>query len=139
MIQQQQAALVQQQQAALVQQQQASLSARSQLPPPVSAPLDNTQNSLTVPSSHAEKPAPSIAITLPVPNISLDDFCARYQIDQKDKDRLEKLEFRPGDSIDDLDAEEWKIFGGFPALSWGRIKAKNRQFLEDVHSGRWSN
>jgi len=73
-----------------------------------------------------------------VPVVPLADFCSRYRIDEKDKARLEKLEFQPGDSIDLLGSNEWKENAGFADLSWIRIKGKNQQFLQDVQMGKWN-
>lgn len=73
-----------------------------------------------------------------VPAVPLADFCSRYRIDEKDKARLEKLEFQPGDSIDLLGSDEWKENAGFAQLSWTRIKGKNQQFLQDVQMGKWT-
>ena len=39
---------------------------------------------------------------LNIPDISLAQFCARYRIEEKDRIRLEKMEFHPGDPLDDL-------------------------------------
>ena len=74
----------------------------------------------------------------PIPDISLDDFCSRYGVEPKDKARLEKMEFRAGDDLDTLGPEDWKDFGGFMALSWSRIKAKNQDFLRDARLGLWN-
>jgi len=73
-----------------------------------------------------------------IPEISLDQFCTRYCVEQKDRVRLEKMEFHPGDPLDELGLEEWKDFGGFPQLSWARIKAKNQEFLSHVEQGLWN-
>lgn len=94
--------------------------------PLVSSALASAPTALAAPSG-----------SLVIPNVSLDDFCARYSIELKDRERLEKMEFRPGDNIKNLEADEWRLFGGFPALSWGRIKGKNQEFLCDVQLGIW--
>jgi len=75
---------------------------------------------------------------LNIPEISLDQFCTRYRIEEKDRVRLEKMEFHPGDPLDDLGPDEWKDFGGFPQLSWSRIKAKNQEFISHVEQGLWN-
>jgi len=47
------------------------------------------------------------------------------------------MEFQPGDNISDLEVDEWRLFSGFPALSWGHIKGKNQEFLHDIQFGIW--
>ena len=83
------------------------------------------------------EPVVSKVQSSPIPNISLDEFCLRYSVDEVDHNRLEKMEFRPGDDIDQLGSEEWKGLDGFTTLSWSRIQRKNRQFLDDVRKGSW--
>ena len=73
-----------------------------------------------------------------IPAVPLTEFCARYHIDEKDKVRLEKLEFQPGDDIGLLGSDEWKENAGFAQLSWTSIKGKNQQFLWDVQMGKWN-
>lgn len=112
----------------MLQQQQAAMMAKPQHP---MTPLPSASDS--APAFAAAPASGSFAI----PDVSLDDFCARYNVELKDKARLEKMEFRPGDNLDVLGPEEWKVFGGFMALSWARIKDKNQAFLRDVQLGVW--
>ena len=119
----------------MLQQQQAVLAPKPiAAADPVALP---TAPALPVSSNLAPAPTALASGSLVIPNVSLDDFCARYSIELKDRERLEKMEFQPGDNINDLEADEWRLFGGFPALSWGRIKAKNQEFLRDVQLGIW--
>ena len=93
--------------------------------PAATAPLSNASASLN-------------AVFHAIPSVPLADFCSRYRIDEKDKARLEKLEFQPGDNIDLLGSDEWKENAGFAQLSWTRIKGRNQQFLQDVQTGKWN-
>ncbi|KDR71134.1 hypothetical protein GALMADRAFT_102840 [Galerina marginata CBS 339.88] len=116
----------------MLQQQQAAMVPKLAAPEaPVAVPA--------VPASSTIAPAPAVLIadSAIIPDISLDDFCARYRVDPKDRERLEKIEFRPGDDLDSLGPDEWKAFGGFAALSWARIKTKNQEFIRDVQLGKW--
>ena len=108
----------------LQQQQQNLMKAPALTIPATVAPLSDASTSLNTAFSD-------------IPAVPLVDFCSRYRIDEKDKARLEKLEFQPGDSIDLLGSDEWKENAGFAQLSWTRMKAKNQQFLQDVRMGKW--
>ncbi|KAJ3487544.1 hypothetical protein NLJ89_g11701 [Agrocybe chaxingu] len=88
----------------MLQQQQSVMAARALMTPAL-APAPSVPTSV-VPLSDASA---SLNASFPViPAVPLADFCARYCVDEKDKARLEKLEFQPGDDIDDLGADEWK-------------------------------
>jgi len=114
----------------MLQQQQQNLMTAHTL----TAPASNIP-AATVPLSDASASLNTVSRAIPV--VPLGDFCSRYRIDEKDKVRLEKLEFQPGDSIDLLGSDEWKENAGFAQLSWMRIKGKNQQFLQDVQMGKW--
>jgi hypothetical protein len=72
-----------------------------------------------------------------MPDIPLATFCERYNITSTDQERLEKLEFLPGDRIDKLSEADWKVHAGFTALSWQRIIDKNNNFQCDARNGLW--
>ena len=110
----------------MLQQQQQNLMTIPAPPiPAATAPLSNASASLN-------------AVFHAIPSVPLADFCSWYRIDEKDKARLEKLEFQPGDNIDLLGSDEWKENAGFAQLSWTRIKGRNQQFLQDVQTGKWN-
>ncbi|KAF8228251.1 hypothetical protein L208DRAFT_1292573, partial [Tricholoma matsutake] len=69
--------------------------------------------------------------------VSLDKFFEFYEIDQVDRKRLSKLDYRPGDAIGKLPEAEWRKGAGFSTLAWDRMLNINRCFLKDVHSGLW--
>jgi len=113
----------------MLQQQQAAMVPKpAALEVPVAVPA---------PSTIALAPAVPLADSLTIPDVPLDDFCARYRVDPKDREHLEKMEFCPGDDLDSLGPDDWKVFGGFAALSWARFKAKNQEFIHDVQLGKW--
>lgn len=118
----------------MIQQQQATMNSRlhpGRPPTPVlPAAISKTPNT-------ASSAAPATG-SFPLPDVSLEDFCTRYSVEPKDKARLEKMEFRAGDDLDILGPDDWKDFGGFMALSWSRIKAKNQEFLRDACLGLWN-
>jgi hypothetical protein len=129
----------------MLQQQQALMTRSSIMAPqlPIIDHVPTTTSSAAMPSSSF----PTGALTtmtsgissslLAFPDVSLADFCARYHVGEKDRARLETLEFHPGDNINDLEPEEWKDRAGFVPLSWSRIKTKNQQFLHDAEAGKW--
>ncbi|PPQ80784.1 hypothetical protein CVT24_011488 [Panaeolus cyanescens] len=97
--------------------------------PAPAAPLANLTNSAR---SQPQSPA-----NFQIPDISLGAFCERYGISGRDQERLEKLEYQPGDKLDALEESDWKNFAGFTSLSWQRILEKTRQFVQDVRNGLW--
>ncbi|CAA7262386.1 unnamed protein product [Cyclocybe aegerita] len=102
--------------------------------PPSAALPPATASALAIVPDISHEPAePRRAI----PNIELTAFCSRYAIDDVDRKRLEKLEFRPGDDIEQLSPAEWRDFAGFLQLSWSRIIRKNKDFLLDIKAGVW--
>ena len=112
---------------------QQQISGSTRAIPPVSAPAPPALVIANTDAVTAARPR-----QLNIPEISLDQFCTRYRIAEKDRARLEKMEFHPGDPLDDLGPDEWKDFGGFPQLSWSRIKAKNQEFISHVEQGVWN-
>lgn len=87
---------------------------------------------------HAPTSAPQSPAKYQLPDVSLVAFCERYSINAMDQERLEKLEFQPGDKIDNLSDDDWKTFAGFTSLSWRRIIEKNQTFIRDARSGVWA-
>jgi len=119
----------------MLQQQQQNLMTAQTVPVPIPT-IPAASAVAAVPLSDAS--ASLNAVFHAIPAVPLAEFCARYRIDEKDKVRLEKLEFQPGDDIDLLSSDEWKENAGFAQLSWTRIKGKNQQFLRDVQMGKWN-
>ncbi|KAJ3803555.1 hypothetical protein F5876DRAFT_85048 [Lentinula aff. lateritia] len=71
------------------------------------------------------------------PNVTLSSFCQFYHISDVDKQRLEMLEYRPGNhAIESLEKEEWSG-ASFKPLSWSNIMAMHQKFLKDVKAGMW--
>ncbi|KAF8914397.1 hypothetical protein CPB84DRAFT_1759153 [Gymnopilus junonius] len=69
-----------------------------------------------------------------LPLVPLKVFCDHYRLDQKVQARLEKMEFQPGDPIEDVDS--WKEYG-FQEISWNRVKAANQLFINQARAGMW--
>jgi hypothetical protein len=82
--------------------------------------------------------APQSPAKFQLPDVSLAAFCQRYSVNATDQERLEKLEYQPGDKIDNLPEDDWKTFAGFTSLSWRRIVDKNYTFVRDARNGHWA-
>ncbi|PPQ76455.1 hypothetical protein CVT24_013349 [Panaeolus cyanescens] len=107
-------------------------------PTPSQVPASSVPASLVVPTVGAGvRSQPQSPAKLQLPDVSLSAFCDHYGISTRDQERLERLEFQPGDKLDSLDEADWKNFAGFTSLSWQRILEKTRQFLRDVQMGVW--
>lgn len=102
---------------------------------PRSHPSARPQTPLAAPGSAPTSP---LKIVLPYP-VSLSDFCEKYEIDEEDKGRLEKLKFQPGDRrVEKLEREDWQGHAGFSKLSWDDFVAKHKIFIRDVKAGCWN-
>jgi hypothetical protein len=90
------------------------------------------------------QPQPAIAGSAPSPTkhkhhkVLLDEFCTHYLVPAVDQERLEKLEFRPGNNISKLEREDWQGQAGFSKLAWDRMLGKHAEFLNDVKLGVWA-
>ena len=68
----------------------------------------------------------------------MDEFCKKYDIDDIDKERLEKLRFIPGDRrVDQLGREDWHDDPGFSKLGWEDFLLKHKTFIRDVKADGW--
>jgi hypothetical protein len=80
--------------------------------------------------------SPGITLWLHVP---LTNFCTRYFISDSDQQKLQELEYQPGDkSVKNLEEKEWKEGAKFSALGWRGFLAAHRQFCKDVKEGLWN-
>jgi hypothetical protein len=93
---------------------------------PIAIPARTTS---PVPTSPGPKPVH--------PKVSLDEFCTHYSISLADRERLDKLEYCPGDAIEKLDREDWHGEAGFSKLAWCRMLDVHRTFMRDVKKGVW--
>lgn len=100
-------------QSALLHSQQFTLPATSIQNPLLEA---NTQPAPLLPGLSAP-PSP----TKHYQRVSLDEFFIFYEIEEVDRDRLAKIDFRPGDAISKLPEAEWRGVGGFSTLAWERM------------------
>jgi len=77
--------------------------------------------------------SPGIATT--AHNVSLAEFCAEYRISKSDKEKLERLEYCPGDrNVEWLDEKDWREFGSFIRLGWENFLAAHRRFCTAIKS-----
>ncbi|PBK71796.1 hypothetical protein ARMSODRAFT_973367 [Armillaria solidipes] len=83
----------------------------------------------SLPGSQA--PSPTKPLT-----VNLDDFCAHYDINNEDRDRLRKLRYKR--AIKKLERIDWSNTAGFATLAWNEILGKHDQFLRDIKAGVWS-
>ncbi|KAK0498204.1 hypothetical protein EDD18DRAFT_1350852 [Armillaria luteobubalina] len=88
----------------------------------------------SVPMITSAPPSPAKHCT-----VSLDEFCTTYNLDKNDRDRLQKLGYRPGNrKIEKLGCEDWQDEGGFLKLHWEDVLSAHTQFLSDAKLGKWS-
>ena len=79
--------------------------------------------------------SPGTAFHLGIP---LADFCARYKISKSDEEKLESLEYKPGNkAILTLTADDWKEVK-FTVLGWKAFLEAHKRFLRDVKDGLWT-
>lgn len=116
-------------------QQQAHFSALSYPHLPASGVQPST--SIAIPA-HTTSPAPTSPAPRPVHRqVTLDEFSAHYSISLADRERLDKLEYCPGDALEKLDREDWQGQAGFSKLAWCRMLDVHRTFMRDVKQGIW--
>ena len=126
-----------------IQQQQQQLNSAYALVPAAPIPAPVTAMSaipMHVPTAATLSPvsAPQSPAKYQLPDVSLVAFCEHYGIYALDQERLEKLEFQPGNKIDNLPDDNWKSFAGFTSLSWQYSIEKNRTFIRNARSGAWA-
>ncbi|KAJ7153040.1 hypothetical protein C8R43DRAFT_1126890 [Mycena crocata] len=80
---------------------------------------------------------PSPAVRLPR-QVTLQEFCVRYNIPTTDEPKLAELEWTPGDrNLERLDESDWKDVG-FKRLGWLRVLDTHKVFLSDVRGGAFT-
>ncbi|KAK0430171.1 hypothetical protein EV421DRAFT_1913276 [Armillaria borealis] len=83
------------------------------------------QSSLASPFSLKVGPSPRAR------KISLEEFCAEYNMDDEDYRRLLILQYQPRDEgIKELQSEQ----AGFPPLAWEQFLAKHNQFVSRIRN-----
>ena len=60
--------------------------------------------------------------------LSIEDFCARYNLDKRFVDGLTELQFTPGDNLAIVSEQEY-LDAGFTTLSWRRAIRASRDFI----------
>ncbi|KAJ7458716.1 hypothetical protein B0H11DRAFT_1924714 [Mycena galericulata] len=69
--------------------------------------------------------------------ITIEEYCDRYQINDDERRVLEELEYIPGDvGLTELTADDWATTKISP-LGKGRILRQHAAFLKDVSDGAW--
>ncbi|KAG9308591.1 hypothetical protein JVU11DRAFT_11695 [Chiua virens] len=80
-------------------------------------------------------PPPSPGIATTAHKVSLAEFCAQYEIDESDQQKLQKLEYRPGNrTVERLNEKDWREFAGFTTLGWESFLAAHRRFCAAIKS-----
>lgn len=69
----------------------------------------------------------------PIPDTSLDDFCALYGFNAEVKSRLENMEFDVNDDVSSISESAWKDVG-FTELSWRRVVKALRKMRKAAKS-----
>lgn len=82
-------------------------------------------------------PTSSPAVRLPR-EVSIQEFCTRYNIPATDEAKLVDLEFVPGDrNIMKLTDSDW-IEAGFKKLGWLRVLEAHARFLAEIRKGEFA-
>ncbi|KAI0061308.1 hypothetical protein BV25DRAFT_1826785 [Artomyces pyxidatus] len=109
------------------------------MPNPMPVPaqhVDPIHRPVTPVTGQADAVILSPGVPFPI-DVSLHDFCARYNISMADMAKLETLEVIPGDkAVELLGREDWGA-AGFSKLAWDRFLVKHRLFRQDVAAGKW--
>ena len=80
-------------------------------------------------------PPPSPGVATTAHNVSLAEFCVEYRISKSDEEKLERLEYRPGDwNVERLDEKDWREFGSFTRLGWENFLSAHRRFCTAIKS-----
>ncbi|PCH45002.1 hypothetical protein WOLCODRAFT_155023 [Wolfiporia cocos MD-104 SS10] len=106
------------------------------------APSKSGSGSSSVPDSSDPTNSSSMSEPWAVPlprQITLEEFCARYNIPDGDHKKLELLEVELGDRrCKELDKDTWHGDAGFTKLAWDRFKEKHARFCQDIQKGLWN-
>ncbi|KAJ7484886.1 hypothetical protein B0H11DRAFT_2231551 [Mycena galericulata] len=89
-----------------------------------------------LPPRRSAPTSPAKQIPSPVKhhNVTAEEFCTRYNIDDTDCTRLKDVGFRPGDHTDSK-LEDFLKDAGFTFFGWKRIHQANTQFKADLAGG----
>lgn len=77
--------------------------------------------------SHVRSSSPMI----PIDSLSRHDFCVTNRFNDIIENRLETLEFEPGDNLKEVPKEDWGK-AGFTKLSWDRVVKANQQYCQGL-------
>ncbi|KAJ7482056.1 hypothetical protein B0H11DRAFT_2280179 [Mycena galericulata] len=89
-----------------------------------------------LPARRSAPTSPAKRIPSPVKhhNVTAEEFCMRYNIDDTDCTRLKDVGFRPGNHTDSK-LEDFLKDAGFTFFGWKRIHQANTQFKADLAGG----
>jgi hypothetical protein len=65
-----------------------------------------------------------------VPKIPVADFCERYDLEAEVEQALDRMRFRPGQTLSDLTEQDWKD-GGLTRMQSVRVVKVNNQYRDD--------
>lgn len=89
------------------------------------------------PLATAPSPAPSPGVATKT-KVTLEQFCARYQISATDHEKMQLLEYMPSNrAVEHLAKEDWKEVK-FSTLGWQAFLSNHQRFLRDVKHGAWN-
>lgn len=82
----------------------------------------------------SSKPADPHFSSPPIPDeqMSVAEFCQQYRLNNTTEQRLDEMQFLPGDHISHLTEEVWGT-AGFKLLAWNRVLAVNKKYKESLH------
>jgi len=86
------------------------------------------------PQNNSPFSSPGQALRL---RVSLQDFCAHYEISKADEEKLAQLKYKPGNNaVLKLEHSDWKEVG-LTALGWQGFLDAHKAFICDVRAGVW--
>ena len=72
-------------------------------------------------------------------DVTLSEFCDRYHIPDGNKQKLELLEYHPGNpAVEKFDDHEWRTIGKFTKIGWEMFLAAHKKFCREIKAGTWS-
>jgi hypothetical protein len=114
----------------------ASASVANPSAPPTPNAIERSSASTSTPPrrepSQLFVPSPRMKLTN---SVNITQFCAHYNLPSITVERLEALEYTPGQrGIETLEKQEW-LEAGFKSLGWQAVLTAHKQFLSDVQDG----
>ena len=105
--------------------------------PQASAPTNNIHPQAGLLSSQMASTSSSPGRTM-AHNVTLPEFCQKYHISDSDQEKLEALEYHPGNcAVEHFDDHEWRVVGKFSKLGWEAFLVAHRKFCRAIKAGTW--